>query len=84
MLRIRSFFAPWIRDPGWGKNLDPVSGMNIPDHFSENIKILTFYDSDPHPGSFRPWIRDPGGKNSDPVSDINIPDPQHCLGATKT
>jgi hypothetical protein len=54
MLRIRIFFAHWIWDPGWGKNLDSVSGMYIPDHFSENIKILTFFDndSDPHPGSF--------------------------------
>jgi hypothetical protein len=29
------------------------------------------------PGSFRPWIQDPGWKISDPGSGINITDPLH-------
>jgi hypothetical protein len=59
---IRCLFDPWIRDPGWVKNLDsdPGSGMNNPDLISERletifwIKILQFFDADP------------GWKNSDP------------------
>ncbi len=86
---IRCYFDPWIRDPGWGKNLDPDqgSGKNIPDHISENLeqflglKILKFFDADPDrnrdPGSVRSRIWDPGWKNLDPGSGINIPDPQH-------
>jgi hypothetical protein len=64
---------PWIRDPGWGKNLypDQGSGKNIPDHISENLeqflglKILKFWD--------------PGWKNLDAGSGINIPDPQTLM-----
>jgi hypothetical protein len=71
---IRCLFDPWIRDPGWVKNQDPVrdgkksgsgSGMNNPDHISESLetifglKILKFFYSDPGSG-----IRD--GKYSDP------------------
>jgi hypothetical protein len=79
------FFTPGSgidknQHPGWVKNQHPGSGMNIPDHISENletgfwVKILEFFYADP--GS-----RD--GKNSDPGwkkfgSGINIPDPQHC------
>jgi hypothetical protein len=46
--------------------------MNNPDHISESletifwVKILKFFDADPGPGSFRPWILDPGWENSDP------------------
>jgi hypothetical protein len=55
---IRCFFDPWIRD---GKKFG--SGINIPDHFSRELrnkqflwlKILKF---------FLTW--DPGWKNSDP------------------
>ncbi len=57
---------------------DPGSEMKIPDHLSKSlervfwVKIHKFFDADPDPGSFRPWIRDPGWKNSDR-------DPQHCF-----
>jgi hypothetical protein len=82
VLRIRdpALFWPLVRylDPGSGmeKNPNPdlVSGMNIPDNFSESletvfwVKIFNFFDADP---IF--LIRDPGWKNSDPKSGINIP-----------
>jgi hypothetical protein len=37
--------------------------MNIPDYISESfeticLKILEFFDEDPEPESFRPWIQD--------------------------
>jgi hypothetical protein len=37
--------------------------MNIPDHFAESLETVflglnKFFDTDPDPGSFRPWIRD--------------------------
>jgi hypothetical protein len=73
--------AFWPLDPGYGsgmgKNPDPESKMNIPDHISETIFGVknTLIDADPEPGSFWHWIRD--GKNPDPGSSINIPDPQH-------
>ncbi len=55
--------------------LDPVSGMNIPDHFSQfrvkNTKILCC-------GSGIILILDPGWNNSDPGSGINIPERQNC------
>jgi hypothetical protein len=47
-----------------GKNLDPRSGMNIPDLIFENLvsvfglKIFKFIDADPDPGSCQPWIQD--------------------------
>jgi hypothetical protein len=41
--------------------------------------LLKFFVADPYPGSFRPWIRNPGWKNSDSGSVINILDPQHCI-----
>ncbi len=53
-------FVPGIRN---GKKQVPGSGINIPDHISESLGInfwviLKFFDADPDPGSFRPWIRD--------------------------
>jgi len=57
-IRIRDtvLFDPWIRitDLGWGKNPDPESKMNIPDHISETIFGVknTLIDADPEPGSF--------------------------------
>jgi hypothetical protein len=40
-IRIRGLFDPWIRDPGWVKNLDPDprsgSAMNNPDQSLETI-----------------------------------------------
>jgi hypothetical protein len=52
--------------------------MNNLDDISESletiswVKILTFFDADPNPGSgiFFTWIRDPEWKNSDPGSGI--------------
>ncbi len=44
--------------PGWGKNPDPGSGMNLPDHFQRakrqflGQKILKFFDADPRSGNF--------------------------------
>jgi hypothetical protein len=40
----RCFFDPWIqiRNPGWGKNPDPESGMNITDHLSESLETFLF------------------------------------------
>jgi hypothetical protein len=37
-----AFFDLRTREPGWVKNqdLDPGSGMNIPDHFSERFKTI--------------------------------------------
>jgi hypothetical protein len=40
------------------------------------LKILKFFDADPDPESFWPWIREAGWKKSG--SGINIPDPEHC------
>jgi hypothetical protein len=50
---------PWIRDPdpGWKKNPDLGFEMSISDLLFENfmsvfvLKILTFFDADPDPGS---------------------------------
>ncbi len=39
-------------DPGWKKNLDPGTGMNIPDIFifesveTIGLKIIKFFDAD--------------------------------------
>jgi hypothetical protein len=30
-------FDRWIRDPGWKRNPDPGSGMNIPDLIFDNL-----------------------------------------------
>jgi hypothetical protein len=30
-------------DPGWGKNLNPDPGMNIPDHFSDSLETIFLY-----------------------------------------
>jgi hypothetical protein len=55
---IRCPHDPWIRDPGWVKNLDPDpgSGKNIPDHISERLETILwvkkFFDVDPDPESF--------------------------------
>jgi hypothetical protein len=53
-------FGPWIRDPdpGWKKNSELGSGMNIPDLIFENL-VSVFWD----PRIFQPWIRD--GEKSD-------------------
>jgi hypothetical protein len=54
----------------WEINAEPGSGMNILDLIFENmvsvfvLKVIKFFDADPDPGSFQPWIRD--GKKSDP------------------
>jgi hypothetical protein len=42
MLRIRCIFDPEIRDrkkpdPGWKKNPDPGSAINMPDHFFQDL-----------------------------------------------
>jgi hypothetical protein len=57
-----------------GKKSRYGSGMNIPDHISENLeaifwlKILKFFDADADPGSRIFLTLDPGSgrKNSDP------------------
>jgi hypothetical protein len=46
---IRCLFDPWIRDPGWVKNQDPGSGMNILDHISESLETICWVKQ--HPGS---------------------------------
>jgi hypothetical protein len=70
---IRWFFDPWIRDDN-----KSGSGKNIPDYISKNLETifgLKYLNSLMRiPGSFRPWIRDPGWKNSDSGSGINMPD----------
>jgi hypothetical protein len=44
-------------------------------------KKLKFFYADPDPGSFKPWIRDPGGwKNWDPGSGIKNLDRNTALG----
>jgi hypothetical protein len=54
-LVFRCFFNPWIRDPGWEKNLDPdprgTSQIIFPKQFS-GLKILQFFDADPGSGIF--------------------------------
>ena len=67
---IWCLFYPWIRDPGWVKNQDPVpgsgSGMNNPDYISESletifwVQILKFSDVDSESGmeKFESVIRD--------------------------
>jgi hypothetical protein len=44
VIRIRCFFDPWVRDPGWVKNQDPDpgTGMNILDHISESLEKEVF------------------------------------------
>jgi hypothetical protein len=37
---IRCLFDPWIRDPGWGKNPDPGSGMHNPDQISDSLETI--------------------------------------------
>jgi hypothetical protein len=70
-IRIRSLFDPWILDPGWVKNQDPGSEMNISDHISESLeafywlKILIFFDADPDPRSRIFLVLVSGWKNSD-------------------
>jgi hypothetical protein len=79
-IRIRDPVPFGPLDPGWikNKNLDPGSGMNIPDHISESIetivgvKVLKLFDADPDSGSrnlLEPGsgmekirIRDPGSQ----------------------
>jgi hypothetical protein len=60
--------------------------MNIPDlilrtHYQFfGIKIVKFFDADPNPGSFQPWIQDPGsgmGRNG-------IRDPEYISGIRNT
>jgi hypothetical protein len=48
LVRIKKQFAD--SDLGWGEKSG--SGMNIPDKFSERLKILKFLDADRDPGSF--------------------------------
>jgi hypothetical protein len=75
---IRGFF-----DPGWKKNPDTGSVVNISDHIFESIvtrficvKSLKILDAEP--GFFCPWIRDLGYRIRDGAgSGINILDPQH-------
>jgi hypothetical protein len=38
-IRIRDP-GSWIRDPGWVKNQDPGSGINILDHIFENLETI--------------------------------------------
>ncbi len=57
---------------GMGKNPDPGSGMNIPDHFSESLEKVfgvkntysKYFEADPGSGIF--LTLDPGWKNWDP------------------
>jgi hypothetical protein len=37
---IRCLFDPWIRDTGWIKKSISGSGMNNPDHISENLETI--------------------------------------------
>ncbi len=70
-----SLFDPWIRDPGWIKNQDPVPGNGIytaRNMFSDSLetiffllKILFFWRIR-DPEYFWPWIRHPVWKNSEP------------------
>ncbi len=66
-----------IRDPGWVKNQDPGSGINISESLETifGVKILKFFDADADPDSGSGSLFDSG---SDPGSGIHIPDPQHC------
>ncbi len=60
---IRCIFDPWIRDPWWVKYQDPdpewTSRIIFTKQFFQ-LKMLTFSDADPGPGSevFWPGIRD--------------------------
>ncbi len=66
---------------GMGKKSGSVSGMNNPDHISENletifwVKILKFFDADPDGQKFGSWMEKFG-------SGINIPDRQHWYRQT--
>jgi hypothetical protein len=52
-------FDPWIKDTEWGKNPDPESGMNTPDHISESLKTILFWLKIPNLNFFmRIRIRD--------------------------
>jgi hypothetical protein len=81
---ITGLFDPWIRDPGWVKNQDSLSEMNVLNHISESLesifglKILKFFDADPGSGIL--LTLDPGSGIEREGSGIliNIPDTQHC------
>ncbi len=64
-----------IWDPGWTSQIT----FSIVYKQFFGLKIHKCFDADADPGSFLPWIRDPGWENSDPGAGINIPDPQHRL-----
>jgi hypothetical protein len=67
--RIRCFYDPWIRDPGWGRKSASGSGirdeqlgsyfLELRNHFFR-VKILKFFDADPESGIKTVRIRDPG------------------------
>ncbi len=67
--------------PGSGMGKNSGSGMNNPDHISENLETIFglkyFFDADQGWKKFGSGIRD--GKNADPGSGIDIPDSQHCI-----
>jgi hypothetical protein len=42
VLRIWDPVLFWPRDPGWGRNPDLGSGLNIPDHLSESLKAVVW------------------------------------------
>jgi hypothetical protein len=58
-----------IRDPGWKTNLDPGSGINIPNHFPESSETV-FWVKNTLCGSGIRNLFDPG-------SGINILNPQN-------
>jgi hypothetical protein len=68
---------------GMGKTSRSGSGMNIPVHISESLetvfglKILTFVDANPDPGSESFLTLDQGWKISDSGIRDKHPDPQH-------
>ncbi len=61
-----------------GKKSRSGSGMNIPDHISERLETIFWFqfDLEPDPECGILLILDPGWNNSDPGFGINIPDPQ--------
>jgi hypothetical protein len=70
-----------LLDPGSGMGKKSGSGMNNPNHISENfrnnflVKILKFFDAD---SRWKIRIRGLGWKKLRSGIGINISDPQHC------
>ncbi len=73
-IRIQDPVLFWPLDPGSGSEMGKIQsrdpGLKSQIFFSRTLhqffglQILKFFDADPDPWSFQPWIRDPGWKKT--------------------